>query len=380
MTEITQTQARTEGSPGGTPVEVPVSLSTAPGRQGGLTFREALEPPCLSCTNSPCCTHLLVSEFKLEGIMDVDYALFLLNFEGIYLGIQRDWLVHVYLHQPCSLLDVPSGLCTVHSTPRQPSVCVHYKSQTCSYRKGMTVSVDADRAMLDYQRMAWLADQIVFDDDRRVSGLPDWEAVLQGFAAIPMDRRPAPVPGPDPVMEEWRAVVLTDKGSSSTTPVHPYSHPAVTDPCSSCGAYCCNLLVFPRPEPATAGQIDFMRYCLGFPSVELGVSDEGWALVVRTTCRHLDGNRCSIYGREDRPLKCRSYDAMNCDHRAKFGIPRPEDILRVDGDRFEVIANALMYDDIGRIAAIPPVRMIRQLVEQVMRAEAAVPDGVSPYQ
>ncbi len=361
------------------PTDVPVTFRPSGTGQEGmpLTYREARESPCLSCVESPCCSHLLVSEFDLDGIMDVDYALYLLNFDGIYLGLQRDWKVHVYLHQPCSLLDVPSGLCTVHSTPRQPAVCVHYKSHTCSYRKGMTGNVDADRPLIDYRRMAWLADQIVFDDDRRVVGKPQWEEVLEGFAAMPMQRRPAPPPPPNPVLEEWRTVVLTEKTGSVRKSVHRYGDPVVTEPCLMCDAYCCKVLVFPRGEPKTAGQIDFLRYCLGFPSVELGVSDEGWALIVNTTCRHLDGNRCSVFGQEERPLKCGYYDAMNCDHRPKFGLPQPDDILRVSAAQFDLVADSLMYDDIGRVAAVPPVRILRERLEQSMRIEWAMSQAAS---
>ena len=81
-----------------------------------------------------------------------------------------------------AILDVPSGLCTVHSTPLQPAVCVHYNAHSCGYRHRMTVEVDPDRPLLDRRRMAWLADRVVFDDNRRVTAVPDWEEMLEAFA------------------------------------------------------------------------------------------------------------------------------------------------------------------------------------------------------
>src|SRR5262249_33599595 len=163
---------------------VPVAITRNGGDvhpDGHLTYREAREAPCFSCTTSPCCTYLLLSDFKIETLMDIDHAIFLLNFEGILLGLGRDRMMEVYFYQSCSFLDEPSGLCTVHSTPVQPAVCVQYNAHSCGYRQRMLVEVHPDRPLLDRQRMAWLADRVVFDDDRRVIAFPDWDEMLDAF-------------------------------------------------------------------------------------------------------------------------------------------------------------------------------------------------------
>ena len=205
---------------------VPVALTPngqGPGGKGRLTYREALEPPCSSCPTSPCCTYLLLGDFRLETLLDIDHAVYLSNFDGIYLGLDRERKVDIYFHQPCGYLDVPSGLCTVHNTPVQPAVCVQYNAHVCGYRHRMTADVDLERPHLDARRVGWLAEHTVFDDDRRVVGLPEWEEMLDAFRTMPLTRTPAQAPDPDPIMEEWRSIVLSEKGpDGDTRPLRRY--------------------------------------------------------------------------------------------------------------------------------------------------------------
>ncbi len=157
-----------------------------------------------------------------------------------------------------------------------------------------------------------------------------------------------------------------------TRPLRRYADPEVSDPCTGCEAWCCQTLVFNRGVPGDASQLEFLRYCLGFPGVEVGVSADSWAVIVRTTCRHLDGNRCSVFGTDERPLKCSYYDALSCGYRGHFGVPRPTDIVRISRDQFRLVADSIIFDDLGRIVAIPPLDVLRDRLEQAERATAGV--------
>jgi hypothetical protein len=330
-----------------------------------LTYKEARQSPCLSCTTSPCCNYLVLTDFKLETVLDIDYAVYLLNFDGILIGLGRQGKAEVYFHQPCHYLDVASGLCTVHSTPLQPSVCVHYNAHTCAYRSRMLAEVDPDRPLVDRRRMAWFAEQATFDDDRQLATVPEWEDVLEAFRTMPLQREPAPAPKPDPVIEEWRSIVLSKKKPEANEPqMYHFGHPQVSEPCEGCEAWCCKMLVFNRGLPVSASQVEYMRYCLGFPGIEVGVAEDGWAVIVHTTCRHLQGNRCSVFGTDDRPLKCDYYEALNCSYRGHFGVPRPEDIVRVRRDQFGVLAESMVFDELGKTLAIPPIDILRDRLEQ----------------
>jgi hypothetical protein len=353
----------THSAPEGVPVEFVSGGHRVPNGKH-LTYREARESPCLACTTSPCCNYLVLSDFMLETILDVDYATYLLNFEGILIGLGRQGKAEVYFHQSCHFLDVASGLCTVHSTPLQPSVCVHYNSHTCAYRSRMVAEVDPERPLLDRGRMAWFAEHATFDDNRHLVSVPEWDEVLEAFRAMPLQRVLAPAPGPDPVIEEWRSIVLSKKKPVNDPQMYHYGHPQVSEPCHGCEAWCCKRLVFNRGLPVTASQVEYIRYCLGFPGIEVGIADDGWAVIVHTTCRHLDGNRCSVFGTDERPLKCDYYEALSCSYRSHFGVPQPADIVRVDREQFRVLTDSIVFDELGRTVAIPPINILRNRLEE----------------
>jgi hypothetical protein len=313
-----------------------------------------------------------VRSLELESLLDLDYASYLLNFDGLILRLKEGGHADVYFYQPCRFLDVPTGLCTVHGTEDQPSVCVHYNAHSCWYRHGMTADGDQDGPLLDRTRFRWLMEHATFDDSRRIASMPDWEEMLEAFASMPVDRHQAPAPPPDPVFEEWRSITLSPSPPSREPEAHCFGDAAVSDPCQACEAWCCKTLIFHRPHPTNAGQVDFLRYCTGFPGVEVGVSNEDWALIVRTTCRHLKDNRCSVFGTDERPLKCSYYDELKCKYRLYLGTPRPEEMIRVPREHFGVLAASVMFDDAGQVTGLPSVDALRAMVEDAEREKAAV--------
>jgi hypothetical protein len=322
-----------------------------------LGWREALATPCFNCPTSPCCTYVMLTKLPLQHLLDLDYALYLSNFEGIYLGIGPDRGARVYFYQHCSYLDADSSLCTVHGTSEQPSICVHYNAHSCQYRHAMTADVHPEQPLMDRRRLRWYAEHCAFDDDRKLVAAPDWDELLEAFRSMPLERQPAAPPEPDPVLSmpahrQPRRLTLADA--------------QVIDPCHGCGAWCCKTLVFSRDRPQTASQLDFFRYCVGFPSVEVGVSDEDWGIVVRTTCRHLEANRCSIFGQDERPLRCSYYDALKCTYRVHFGTPRPDQLVRVTRAQFPVLAAAIGFDELGRIVSLPSVEVLRARIDEAV--------------
>jgi hypothetical protein len=338
-----------------------------------LSYREANASPCLSCISSPCCTHLMLLKFQLEDLGDVDYLVYLSGFEGILLGVDPGGMARVYLSQPCSHLDVPTGLCDVHGTPAQPNICVSYNAHSCQYRLGMTVDLNPRQPLMDQRRVRWYAQHVAFDEERKVAALPPWDEVLAAFSEMTLMRWEAPVPGPDPALVEWREVLLSPKPEQGSGPgyeEHVFGDPEISKPCLGCSAWCCKTLVFSRDLPENAHEFDFFRYCLGFPSVEVGVSEDGWAVVVHTSCRHLIADSCSLYGSEDRPLRCGYYDELKCVYRSHFGQPRPDDFVRVTRDEFPVLEASVVFDDEGRVRRVPTVDLLRARIESAIRAGA----------
>lgn len=337
------------------------------GRQ--LSYAEGIASPCTTCETTPCCTHLPLQTFKITNMLELDHAVYALNFAHIELGLSAsgDW--NVYYKYPCRFLNRANFRCIVHDTPQQPQICRQYNPYSCWYKRVMTQAVGQDYLPIDQQRMDFVLSQIVCDEFRNIIQVPAWETLVEVFQNLP----PAPVPmHPDPVEEDaslaaWRDAVLNPdripvKGNSVT-----YTYTSLQEPCHECEAYCCQTLIFPHPVPRTASALDYFRFCLGFPGIELGLADDGWQIVVKTTCRHLQNRRCAIYGKTERPLLCKYYDAWKCTYRINFGLPKPPTFVRLRLEQFESLAECFQFDQYGDVMQIPSIETVREAVETQWR-------------
>ena len=337
-----------------------------------LSYKEARVSPCTSCGTAPCCTYLPLHTFKVASVRDVDYAGYLLNFDRIELGLSAEGDWSVYYRYPCRFLSRDDFRCTVHGTPDQPNICVNYNPYNCWYKRALHRGAD-DFVRVDLARLEHVADRLVFDGDGAVVGGPSWAEIQAGFVDLPISPLHQFPEGPedDPVAAEWARLVERGEAGDAEPATYGHDAPTLIDPCLGCAAHCCRVLLFPQEAPATRSALDFMRFSLGFPGVEIGVSDEGWALVVRTTCRHLRDNRCSVFGQPERPLLCRYYDAWKCQYKPQFGQPRPAGFLRLRLEHLDYLGECMAFDEQGRTVQLPPMAEIRQHVEARLRAARA---------
>lgn len=328
-----------------------------------VAHAQALESPCLRCTTSPCCSHLPLHTFTVGSLMELDHARYLLNFDHLELGIAASGEWTAYYRYPCRHLDRTDFTCTVHGTAEQPDVCAHYNPYQCWYRRVLTAPVTDEFVRVDRQRLEFLLPSFRFDDDGRIVETATWEQIVEGLAALPLEpAAPGPeAPGPDPAAIAWREggppVPAVDRGYAD-----------LADPCTGCAAHCCTAVVFPHPVPATRAALDFVRFCLGFPGIEVGIADDTWSLIVRTRCRHLVGTRCGVYGTPDRPLLCGYYDAARCSYRLHFGRSRPPGHLRVTLAEFPAVAECFRFDELGDTVLLLPADDIREHIEAGWRA------------
>ncbi len=334
-----------------------------------LRYPEGLASPCVTCRTAPCCTHLRVQTFRASKLIELDLARYLINFERIELGLSPESEWSVYYAYPCRFLDRQAFTCSVHDTPRQPQVCVSYNPYGCWYKAVFTTPVSAGSLRLDRQRLEYLLAQVVLDDDRNIVEMPNWDSLSQAFAQLePWPPPPATdPPAADPVTREWeRQVIALEPSIGPGAETHAYAR--LADPCQGCQAYCCTHLVFPQGTPQNTSNLDFFRYCLGFPGVEVGFGEDGWSLIVKSTCRHLVGNRCGIYGQPERPLACQYYDAWQCSYKPRLGQSRPASYLRLGLEHFDWLAECYRFDGDGHITYSPNLADLRQHVETRWRA------------
>ena len=364
---------------------------------GGLTFADAMESPCATCSTAPCCSHLPLPGFPVETLMQVDHARYLLGFDGIELGIGASGQWSVFYTRPCRFLDPDDRSCTLHGLPDQPRVCQHYNPYSCWYKRALVPGVSEEYVRVDARRFEALLPYLRFDDERNLLAVPEWSLLQELFAELPLavdDDSGSVARGPlrgvpdDPVRDEWQAVVIGEGPTPSLRSDRPASLPGdrtkaigdaplhvrdapLADPCAGCAAHCCNHLQFFVEPPTTTASVDYLRFALGFDGVELGVGDDGWSLIVRTTCRHLDGTRCSLYGKDERPLRCRYFDAAHCPYPYLLGTPQPEGFVRFDLSLWEGFEAALAFDEFGNVLSLPAANDVRASVEDWWRAKVA---------
>jgi len=344
-----------------------VASTVTPAEPRRLGFQEAMTSPCDTCGTAPCCVYLPLHKFPVNTMMDLDYARYLVNFDRIELGLSSDGEWRVHYRYPCRFLDRATFRCTVHDTDDQPDICKNFNPYSCWYRKSLRQPLNDGYLRIDHPRMTWIVEHSEFDDDRNLIGVPSWASMVEAFAALPYDeQRGDDEAMADEVFERWRRDVV----AASPPPATPrgYAFQELADPCTDCSAFCCTALSFPHRAPVTRASVDFLRFVLGFPGIEVGIGDTGWTLIVRTRCRHLAGNRCSIFATPERPLVCRFYDAHQCAYRLQFGESRAAGFVRMRFEEFPAVASTFSFDAHGRVLHAPTAEEIRTAIETEWRS------------
>lgn len=351
-----------------------IAESVVPSQEGRLSYKEVLTSPCHSCPTSPCCTYLPLHTFNIRNILELDHAIYLLNFDRIELGLSASGNWSVYYRYPCRFLNRTEFTCSIHNTPEQPQICVNYNPYRCWYKRVLTKSVSDEFLRIDRQRMEYIIPLLAFDESGNILEIPNWETLVEGIAKLPREpnSQPSDPPSEDPVTETWKQLVLNPESGVAETE-KAYTYAALGEPCSGCQAYCCKTLVFPQALPIHTTNLDFLKFCLGFPGIELGIADDTWSIVVKTTCRHLQDNCCSVYGKSERPLLCKYYDAWKCTYKPHFGTPRPGKFLRVQLEQFQWLTESFSFDENGTIVQFPPIEAIRIYIEERWRTAAVAP-------
>ena len=236
--------------------------------------------------------------------------------------------------------------CTVHGTPDQPHICSQYNAHTCWYRPALSESGDGRFLRIDAGRLQTIVDAVRFDDQRAIVAVPEWDELAAAFAGQPLAH--------DRDWDEPRAEEPASPGGGrSGADAPPLRRRGAAVPCDGCMAWCCETLAFPLPEPTTTSGLDHLRFALGFPGVAVGVQGHEWSLLVSTRCRHLVNHRCGVYGMDERPLRCRNYDAWNCTYKRNLGPQPPADFARATYAEFDVLAAQFAFDANGRALEVP---------------------------
>lgn len=307
-----------------------------------LNIHQARLSPCVHCGSAICCQLLVVENYPLLTLNDVDKTSFYLNFSNIEI-ILEGGNCSVYYSKPCRFLNTETHKCTVHAQPKQPSICVHYNPYTCFYKKA-----EADRThiqngfiWLDHARLAYLSEQFGFDEDRRIVKVPDNKEVIEHFnQSMPY----SPELPEEPGEQEQPPTTL------------PY-----TSLCGECAGLCCKSLLFYTEQPYNEGGLDFCNYATGFPGVEYLVSNNRWAMLVDARCKYLnEKNQCAIADSEKRPLRCCFLNPQQCSIRQDITYPHQ---IRADYDTYNKLKAGIRTNEQGNVVSIEPIEELRKRIE-----------------
>lgn len=312
-----------------------------------LSFKEAQSSPCMDCQVS-CCRYLPLQDFQITTFAQLDYAFYLCNFANIELALVDGQTWRAHYRAQCSRLD-ESNRCTLHNTPQKPKVCQRYNGYTCFY-KPMFECSESDRFIrFDRARLEAFANLLTFDGHRNIVGYPDIVTLRQSL----------------PVFHEVKKdpIVLT---------IEPSSNPSLRfsdfqNPCQKCKGWCCVNLSFPFSGIHNVGNLDYVWFCLGFPNVEIGISQEGWTVVIQTSCQFFnptlpEGQFCSVFGTDQRPLQCEMYDASACAYKAQFSTQFPKNYLRVTTAQFHQLASLYCFDEHAQLRHAPNFEELQSLL------------------
>lgn len=342
------------------------ALPTATGntsRKRSLSFAEAKASPCENCSGAPCCRVLPVHTFRIGNLSDLDQAIYFLNFDQIELGLSCDGTWSIFYVQECTFLDSNSR-CSIYNQPERPHICRQYNPYNCWYRFALGEGTDAFYARIDRGRLQWLAGLLRFDDNRVLQEFPPWEIISDGLSRFPLSENLVTVSrmpssarskkaGPErPLPTEFSK---TDRSSDRQE---------FDLPCRECSSHCCKNLIFPKTIPEDFGQLDFFRFSLGFPGVELGLSPNSWLLIIKTACRHLDHDKCGVFGKPERPILCSYYNAWSCAFKPLFAPTSLNGVVRVGLKEYSRVMELFQFDADGKITSAPLLKTIRSYLER----------------
>ena len=143
--------------------------------------------------------------------------------------------------------------------------------------------------------------------------------------------------------------------NQTSNPIPNFQAVSESNPCGSCAAYCCKMLLIPYKAPMTFMDLDYMKYMLGFPGIKMILYPDGnWQIKLEQTCSFLnDDNQCSIHDSVEQPKTCSFFNPYNCFYKHNFSENGTKDLLEINRETFMAIVELIQIDEHQNIVAIP---------------------------
>lgn len=141
---------------------------------------------------------------------------------------------------------------------------------------------------------------------------------------------------------------------------------AESNPCTGCSAPCCRMLLIPHPTPVNYMDLDYILYMLGFPNIEIVLSQSGqWQVLVNQVCTMLDQETklCTVHGTPRKPKTCTFFNPYRCWYKRNFSTDQQStELVRLNRSTMETIMSLVRFDDQETIIQIPTWEKIYGIV------------------
>ena len=148
-----------------------------------------------------------------------------------------------------------------------------------------------------------------------------------------------------------------------------------SNPCLKCVAPCCQVIMIPHRIPATLMDLDFVRYLLNFPRIEVAVSKRGdWLILIREVCGHFDqeSHLCKVHGTSEQPLTCQYYNPYQCWYRPNLSVDNPRDIYVLKRETFDYWLQRVRFNENGEVISAPDFEESREILKEWEQQPLAV--------
>ena len=139
-------------------------------------------------------------------------------------------------------------------------------------------------------------------------------------------------------------------------------------PCQECSAPCCKFLLIPHKSPATYMEMDFIRYVLNFPNINITVSKSGsWGILIEQECIHFDSesDNCRVHKTIIQPKTCSYFNPYQCNYKYNLEKGTPNSIYILTREKFENWVQLVKFNESGEIVEAPSFEASVKLLEKL---------------
>jgi hypothetical protein len=139
------------------------------------------------------------------------------------------------------------------------------------------------------------------------------------------------------------------------------------NPCGGCSSPCCKNLLIVHKVPVTWMDLDYIRYLLNFPKIQVTISKKGeWGILIDMSCNHFDqkSENCKVHGTSEQPRTCVYYNPYQCLYKKKLLDKDLMTIYKLDRERFEHWVQFIKFDDNGSIVDAPSFEKSLEILQK----------------